>query len=377
MTRTPKIQPSLPTSWYLDTDHYQSELEAIWYRDWIAVGRAEQVPKPGDYFVARLGTQQVIVTRDLDGELRAYHNTCRHRGSLLCTESRGKFRNGRIICPYHTWTYGLDGSLIATPFKVDSDDFDAGDYPLYDVAVDTWGGFVFLNLDTNPAQTLIEQLGDEGEQLSTWPLADMLIAHQESVELACNWKIFWENYNECYHCPRIHPELCKVVPTYAKGVFADYQLGDGDRETANRIYEPGVADDMNTWTIDGNSRLPEIPGLDEGKKNKGMWFATFLGSMFVVGHPQYVRSVRLMPLGPEKTNITISWLLLPGVADAHPDDVQHMLSLARLVVQQDGKACELNQKGLHCRPHQQGVLVPQEDGVAWIHGWVREKLGEQ
>jgi len=377
MSTNPKTRPSLPTAWYVDADHYQRELEAIWYRDWIAVGRTGQLPRKGDYFIARIGTQQVIVTRDGDGTLRAFHNTCRHRGSILCTEDRGHFRNGRIICPYHTWTYGLDGQLLATPFRVESDDFDVGDYPLYDVAVDTWGGFVFVCLEERPSKSLLDYLGAEANQLASWPLAEMEVAHEDTVELACNWKVFWENYNECYHCPRIHPELCKVVPTYRKGVFADYQLGKEDRESADPQHQPAVAEGMTTWTIDGKSGLPDIPGLDEEKKKKGMWFATFPGSMFVIAHPQYARSVRVKPLGPERTELTITWLLPPGVAEAHPDDVADILALAKLVVEQDGRACEMNQQGLHCRRHEQGVLVPQEDGVAWIHDWVRESLGER
>ena len=125
MAHTPGLHPSLPTRWYIDADHYQRELETIWYRDWVAVGRLEQVPEKGDFFIAGIGTQQIIVTRGNNGALHAFHNTCRHRGSILCTEKQGHFRNGRIICPYHTWTYGLDGQLVATPFKVDSGDFDA------------------------------------------------------------------------------------------------------------------------------------------------------------------------------------------------------------------------------------------------------------
>ena len=107
-----------------------------------------------------------------------------------------------------------------------------------------------------------------------------------------------------------------------------------------------------------------------------MWFATFLSSMFVVGHPQYARSVRVMPLGPEQTRITISWLLLPDTLESHPHEVENIVSLARLVVEQDGRACELNQKGLHSNRHKEGVLVPQEDGVAWVHDWIRKMLGD-
>lgn len=374
MTDTRTIQTSLPTSWYLDADHYQRELDAIWYRDWIAVGRVEQIPEPGDYFVARVGTQRIIITRNDNSELHAFHNTCRHRGSTLCTESSGHFSNGRIICPYHTWTYSLDGSLVATPFRADSDDFNFASFPLYDVVIDSWGGFIFVCLHEQPKQSLSDFVGPAADQLEGWPLAEMMIAHEESFSLACNWKIFWENYNECYHCPRIHPELCNVVPTYKQGVFAEYQLSGSDRENADRLSEPGVADGMTTWTIDGQSALPDIPGLNADKKKKGMWFAEILGSMYVVGHPQYVRSVRVSPVGPERTELTVSWLLLPGVAESHPEEIPHMVSLAKLVVEQDGRICEINQQGLHCRRHEAGVLVPQEDAVAWVHDWVKGKL---
>ena len=376
MTDKPKIRPSLPTHWYIDADHYERELKAIWYRDWIAVGRLEQIPEPGDYFVTKIGTQQIIVTRDKDNVPRAYHNTCRHRGSIICTELEGRFKNGRIICPYHTWAYGLDGKLLATPFRVESDDFDPGDYPLYDVAVDTWKGFIFVCLDEYPSQTLEQALGEEAKEVESWPLEDMVIVHEEVTVLDCNWKIFWENYNECYHCPRIHPELCKVVPLYAEGIQGYYDRPGWEPKDDKDNGEPSVAEGMTTWTADGISALPELKGLDEKKKAKGMNFATLLGSMYVVVHPQYARSVRLRPLGPETLELTATWFLPPETAAAHPEEVEHLLSLVRLVIAQDGRACEWNQAGLHSHRHTEGVLVPQESGVAWIHDWLRGKLGE-
>ena len=374
MTDSPKTLPTLPTEWYLDPEHYARELEAIWYRDWVCVGRLEQIPRTGDYFLAEIGTQQVIVTRDADGAPRGWHNTCRHRGSVLCTASTGRFRNGRIICPYHTWTYGLDGTLLATPFRVDSSDFDPADYPLYDVAVGSWGGFIFICLDEEPQQSLEAFLGEEGEQLSSWPLEDLVVVREEVANLECNWKIFWENYSECYHCPRVHPELCKVVPLYGDAVADHHQLPDWQPASKGDHGEPVVGDGMKTWTLDGQSGLPEFEGLDADKKAAGMWFASFTGSMFVVGHPQYVRSVRLRPMGPERVQLIVSWLLLPGTAEQYPDELEHMVGLSRLVVEQDGNACELNQRGLHSRRHREGVLVPQENWIAEFHRWLRDRL---
>jgi len=214
-----KTKSSLPASWYFDAEHYTRELEAVWYRDWVCAGRAEVLQRPGDYFVASVGTQSVVITLAEDGSLRGFHNTCRHRGSALCRSTKGHFRNGRIICPYHTWTYSTDGRLLHTPGRLKSDDFDNADYALYSVHVDTWGGFIFFNLSDVPDVDLVQFLGSEAELLNNWPLDDMHSVHQEVISVACNWKIFWENYNECYHCPRVHPELCKVMPVYKQAVF--------------------------------------------------------------------------------------------------------------------------------------------------------------
>ena len=237
-------------------------------------------------------------------------------------------------------------------------------------------GFIFVCLDEYPSQTLEQALGEEAKEVESWPLEDMVIVHEEVSVLDCNWKIFWENFNECYHCPRIHPELCKVVPLYAEGIQGHYDQPGWEPKDDRDNGEPSVAEGMTTWTVDGISALPELEGLDGKKKAKGMTFATLLGSMYVVGHPQYARSVRLRPLGPETLELTATWFLPPETAAAHPEEVEHLLSLVRLVIAQDGLACEWNQAGLHSHRHTEGVLVPQESGVAWIHDWLRGKLGE-
>jgi len=368
-----RARPTLPASWYHDSAHYTRELEAIWYRDWICVGRAEALPQPGAYTVVSIGTQSVVVTRTADDGFAAFHNTCRHRGARLCREEAGRFRNGRVICPYHTWTYALDGSLIATPGRFETDDFDAADYSLYRVHVDSWRGFVFVNLATSPAWPLAEFLGEEGAELANWPLESMRSVHQERIPLACNWKIFWENYSECYHCPRVHPELCKVMPLYKEGVFdaADlpgWQPGfEGDQGRGI------VGNGAETWTLSGRRALPVIEGLTAREVADGIAFASFAAGMFVVAHPDYVRSVRVLPTGPESLELTVDWLL-PAGAEPDADDIRAITELPMLVMQQDGEVCELNQRGLHCLRHEQGVLVPQEYELWRFHEYLRARL---
>src|SRR5262245_6578990 len=184
---------TLPAAWYYDPAQYARELEAVWYRDWICVGREEEIRQPGDYIVAPVGEENLVVTRDRDGRLHAFHNTCRHRGSTLCTAARGKFPGGRIVCPYHAWTYGLAGELLATPKMQLPADFRRENYPLYAAAVDSWGGFLFVNLDPKPSSSLTAFLGSEAENLRRWPLAELVSVRREVSTLGCNWKIFWEN----------------------------------------------------------------------------------------------------------------------------------------------------------------------------------------
>ncbi|MDX1406291.1 MAG: aromatic ring-hydroxylating dioxygenase subunit alpha [Woeseiaceae bacterium] len=367
-----ETKATLPSEWYYDAAHYERELEAIWYRDWVCVGRAEEIPNAGDFLVRRIGNQSLIVTRDKDDVIRAFHNTCRHRGSIICTSEKGHFPNGRIICPYHTWTYSLTGELVATPFRIDTDDFRNSDYALYDVHVDCWGGFIFVNLQENPDKSLKAFMEGEDERLANWPLEQMISVHQETKLLKCNWKLFWENYNECYHCPRHHPELCKVVPIYKKALQSHDELS-ADLSAGDPI-KHGVADGLVTWTLDGQTELPRIEGLSDEDAEQGMVFASFKASMFVVGHPDYVRSVRIYPTGAETTDLVVDWYLMPGTKEKHADQIENMLELGRLVVEQDGVACDLNQQGLRSKAHEHGVLVAQEYWLWDFHEWIKSRL---
>ena len=369
-----ETKTGLPASWYFDAEQYNRELAAVWYKDWVCVGRTETLQEPGDYFVASVGSQSIVVTLGPDSDLNAFHNTCRHRGSVLCSTEQGRFRNGRIICPYHTWTYSTEGQLLDTPGRIASDDFDTTNYSLYCVHVATWGGFVFVNLAESPELDLLAFLGSEADLLKNWPLAEMRSVHQEKIPLACNWKIFWENYNECYHCPGVHPELCKLMPVYKQAVFDPMDVPgwepafDGDTGLAS------VAAGAKTWTLSGQSSLPTIEGPTQEEIDLGVLFTSVTGSMYVVAHPDYVRSVRIVPTGPESIDLVVDWLL--PISNAGYDDaaIESIVELVRIVVQQDGAVCELNQRGVHSVRHAAGVLVPQEFELWHFHEWLREKL---
>ena len=376
MTNAPvKVRPSLPASWYYDADQYRWELETIWYRDWICVGHLSRLGRAGDFFTAPVGDQNIVVTRASDGDIRAWHNTCPHRGSILCKKSEGRFLNGRIICPYHTWTFSLDGRLLATPGRIESDDFDLSDYSLFGIHVDTWRGFIFVNLSDTPAMGLAEFLGDEKYNLSNWPLESLRPVHQEVRTIGCNWKIYWENYSECYHCPRLHPELCKIMPVFSQAVSDDSELPgwqpkfDGDKGYGR------VAENATTWTMDGQSPLPLLEGLTDEERETGLMFMSIAASFYIVAHPDYVRSVRIVPRGPEQTDLVIDWLLPADSGEVARATIERISALPLLVIEQDGEACELNQRGLRSNAFERGVLVPQERWLWEFHEWLRGRLG--
>jgi Rieske 2Fe-2S family protein len=367
------VQPGLPSAFYYDPAHHIRELEAIWYREWVCVGHTSDWTETGEYRVFSLGDQNIIITKTDSGELKAYHNTCRHRGSELCSEKTGQFSGGRIVCPYHAWVYSLEGDLQRTPRKVDTPDFDATNYSLYSVHLDSWGGFVFINLAKKPEMSLLGSLGKETDYLAGWPLAELGLAHRESHVIQCNWKIFWENFLECYHCPGIHKDLSRIVPLYKEAVFSTGDLPDSNpmKHSSERL-TPGA----RTWSDDGQTPLPTFEALGEEDRAAGMSFSTFIPSVYLVAHVDYVRSVCILPLGPEQTQITVSWMLHTDTIKNQDVDIDRLTQFARQVVMEDLAACELNQRGLKSIKHEQGVLMPQEYDVLTFDNWVRQQLDD-
>ncbi len=363
--------PTLPFEWYLDQAHFQRELDAIWYRDWLYAGRESLWLREGDFRVVTIGTRRVIVLRDGNGELQAFHDSCRHRGSSLCTAEAGRFATGRITCPYHQWSYALDGALISTPRRPALEGFDPADHGLQRVSIARWGGFVFLNLDPAPGHDPEAAFAVEMAGLASWPLDRLRSAHTETHVKAFNWKVFWDNYLECVHCPGVHPQLCDLVPVYGTGQL---RLDDapGVQGAAAEV-EPRLRDGARSWTSDGQCRLPEFDGLDPQAIGPGMRFATFVPSVFMVAHRDYVRTVSVRPIDVDHTEVSIEWLVHPD-ADTAAIDLAHLTDVGRTVVLEDARVSEFAQRGMRTRPGANGVLMPQEYDVRAFQTWVAARL---
>jgi phenylpropionate dioxygenase-like ring-hydroxylating dioxygenase large terminal subunit len=200
---------TLPASWYSDAAVLRREQDAIFRRTWQYAGHTTQVSEPGDWFTTFAGTIPVVVTRDQSGSLNAFVNVCRHRGHIVAT---GAGHRETLQCPYHAWTYGLDGALRTAPRSEREPDFDADAFSLLPVQVDTWGPLIFVNPDPD-APTLVEALGPLPGHVesSGVDLERLRFRERREWEISADWKVAVENYLECYHCPVAHPGFSKVI----------------------------------------------------------------------------------------------------------------------------------------------------------------------
>jgi Rieske 2Fe-2S family protein len=367
---------TLPAKYYIDEQHYQRELSAIWYRQWVYVCRADELTGPRAFRSIDIGSQNILIVRDEENQLQAFHNTCRHRGSVLCTEKQGRLVSKSIICPYHKWTYSLQGKLKRTPSKNHPAGFNKEDYPLYGVAVEEWKGFIFVNLAGEKTEPFVTSLHCDSANLDNWPMESLKIGHVYRKTMECNWKIFWENFNECLHCAGVHPELCKLVPIYSRGYMEkedDPNWQDHAGSSDPRL-TGGMSEGALTWTSDGQPAGKQFENLTEEQQKTGYHYVVSRPSAFIAAHVDYVRIVRLLPLGAEKTELQVQWLFTEETLADESVDIEKVAEFAQLVMAQDAEVSELNQRGLRSIRHEQGVLMAEENDVYNFQQWVREQL---
>ena len=377
-----QLEPALPASWYFDPAHHQRELERLWYRNWVYVGRSDTLPEPLYYLTHQIGTQVVLVVRDQGGQVRAFHNTCRHRGAALCTEVAGRLPARAITCRYHGWSYDLSGRLTRMPVHDRPRPEGLAGLGLYPVAVRDWHGFLFVNLATPGSDsaaavpTLESGFVAAADALAHWPLATLKLGHSHTRTLHCNWKIFWENYHECLHCPGVHPRLSTLVPIYRRGIMEERDDPNWaqHRHSPDRSRHGGLRDGAVTWSMNGQACGPQFAALTAEERRVGYHYLTHTPSMYIAAHVDYVRVVRLRPLGPETTEVLTQWLFPVATLAAPAFDLDNTVGFAAEVMSEDAEVCELVQQGQRARAHQAGVLMPEEYDVFNFQRWVRTEL---
>jgi Rieske 2Fe-2S family protein len=367
--------PGLAARDYFDPGQHELELRKIWYRNWIYVGRSQDVEKPRSFQTFEVGDQRVLLVRDERGTLRGFYNTCRHRGSLLCDAPAGELRSAAIVCPYHAWVYDLQGRLLRTTSKSTAAGFDVQDLPLYPITVKEWQGFVFIALCAQPPD--FARLFDTPlNRMDAWPLHSLRVGHVFTKIMQCNWKIFWENYNECLHCPGVHPQLSRLVPIFGRALMEerDDPQWPHHADDADPKFKGGLRQGASTWSKDGAPIGPVFDTLSAADRQAAHVYMTALPSMFIVGHPDYVRVVRLRPLGPEQTELRVEYLFSTETLENPHYDWRNAVEFSNVVMGEDAQVCELNQRGLHAAPHEHGVLMPEEYVVLQFHDWLRAEL---
>jgi glycine betaine catabolism A len=372
--RVAGLDPTLPSSWYRSERVFALEKERIFCRDWVCVGREEELAQVNAWRVLNVLGESILLLRNREGRVRAFYNVCRHRGSRLCREGApaaaqprlpGGIAAGRITCPYHQWTYDFDGRLIAAPHLTTEAEFDPKPFSLYPVGVALWGGFIFLNLTPERATPFEKSLGPVAERTARYPLAELRIGHTIRYEVAANWKIICENYNECYHCGGVHPELCEVVPAFR------------DRGGANLDWARGIPhrDGAYTFTTSGTTRRRPFPSLneDERVRHKG---ELLYPNLFVSLACDHVAVFILKPRSATHTDIDCHFLF-EQFEMAKPDfDPQDTASFWDLVNRQDWAICEQVQQGITARVHERGYYAPMEDFNLDVRRYVLERLGD-
>jgi len=366
---------SLPASHYFDPMQYQLEMSRIWYRNWIYVCRSSDIGHPRSFRTLEVGDQSILAVRGEDRVVRAFHNTCRHRGAALCRTAEGRFPPAGIVCPYHNWRYNLRGELVQTSSMLHGDGFEMRDFPLYKLPVTEWNGFIFAALTAEPPP-FAKAFDLPLNRLDDWQLGELVIGHRLHKTIECNWKIYWENYNECLHCPGVHPRLAQLVPIFGRALlerrddprWQDHAADDDPK------YRGGLRSGAESWSMDGKPCGVLFPKVSAEDRKLGHVYLTSYPSVFLVAHIDYVRVVRLRPLGPERTEMSIEFLFLPETLADSKHDIMKAVQFTDAVMSEDAEICELNQRGLHALPHAAGVLMPEEYAIRQFQDWVRSEL---
>jgi Rieske 2Fe-2S family protein len=367
-----RLEAGLPATWYRDPAHYARELEVFWYDRWLAVAREEELPAAGDYRAVEVGTQSIFVVRGENRRLRAFHNTCRHRGSILCTAAQGSFARNRIVCPYHAWTYDLGGRLIATPRRMPTPDFAPAKLALYEVAVGAWGGFVFVHLGGRKAPPLAATLGELPERFARYGFGGLRIGKRIVADVQANWKFLAENFSECFHCPPVHPELCRIVTAYRDA--GAWGLRRDARGVAVPEATPEYQAGARTLTLDGTATIAPFRELNEAERRTLYVPAMLPPNLFLNVQPDYVNAHLTFPTGPESVRIVYDWLFEPEAMASPGFDLDHYVALWDLTNRQDARNCEWQQRGTRSREFRHGHFVPQEFDCHRFAQWVRRGL---
>lgn len=352
----------LPAAAYTSPEVLAWERQHLFAGGWTCLGRVDELLPPAREG-AKATTQRAVMVGDGGALLvrarenvRMYANLCRHRGHELLPEG-GTSQRASILCPYHAWTFDLDGALRQAPGFRDMEGFDPEQHALVELPVRVWGGWVFGHalhpLGHPDVPDFDAWLGDLAGIVEPYGCERLVVADRHTYEIAANWKVIAENYHECYHCPLIHPELCELTPP-----------DSGDNYDLPGAWIGGamiLRDGMETMSMDGRLAAPRLGEVDPER----IEYLHLLPNLLISTHPDYVMTHRLVPLEPGRTWLECSWLVLPG-EDGTVSRAEKAVEFWDLTNKQDWGACESVQRGLASPHFLPGPFAPNEDAVSHL-----------
>jgi len=358
-------QKTLPAGYYTDPAYFARETERLFTRMWLYAGRADDLPIVGSYVVRRFGDANIVILRDEAGHPRAFHNVCRHRGTLLCTEREGQLR-GQIQCSYHAWTYRLDGTLKKAPHMEKVAGFRVEDWPLGSVPLASWAGHLFVWLGDGEPPPLREQLGGVDDRFAAWRMGELRTVARRRYQLAANWKLVISNYHECLHCPVAHPQLNRL---------SHFLSGDNEPPAptwlgASMDLRPGV----RTLSTSGSPPRDPLPGLSDEQQRRVYYYA-LLPNMLLNPHPDYVVTFLMSPVAPDRTDIVCHFLMHPDEIAKPGFDPADAVDFWDITNQQDWQLSDLAQAGISSRGYRPGPYSNREELLMAFDRWVIDRVG--
>ena len=385
---------SLEQKFYTDADYYKLDLEMIWYRDWLFVGHDCEIPKAGNYFTVQIGDYPVIIVRDRSGTVRALNNSCRHRGSRVCTQDKGA--SAKLVCPYHQWTYELDGTLLFA--RNMGEDLDKASHSLKPVHCETFGGYIFICLadqapDFAPVKAMVEPY------LARHKLGETKVAFESTIVEKGNWKLVWENNRECYHCAGNHPERCRTYPeapsaTGVQGAKDDPVIsGHWEKcEAAGlpsefrisptgqfRVARMPLVQDAESYTMSG-ARAVKRPLSNDVLESH-------IGTLLLFHYPttwnhvlaDHAVTFRVLPLGPELTQVTTKWLVNKDAVEGVDYSLEELTHVWTETNDQDRRIVEENAFGIRSPAYEPGPYAELDEGgvmqfVEWYSTFMTDRL---
>jgi len=389
LERQPAGTPLLQ-EFYSDPEVFARDLERIHLRHWLCVGHVGRIPKKGDWFRVDLAGESIVVVRGRDDVVRALVNVCRHRGSRVCYEEEGHSRV--LVCPYHAWTYDLDGRLRTARYM--GDQFDVAGFALPQIHARVLEGLIFVSFADAPPRlddaerTLRDSVGQYG-----W--ADARVAHRETYAVDANWKLVTENYQECYHCAPAHPEFSRYhatekpddenaalradaarrakamgieIPTVLHWPFA----AAPDEEMADSFHDATYPGSV-TGSEDGGAVAPLMGGFTD--YDGGFSYVDVGPASFFLAYPDHGMMYLFRPVGPQRTVMEVVWLVKADAREGSDYDLERLKWMWHVTSIADKRIIDQNQQGVNSRHYVPGPYGPMEGQTRAFTTWYLEQIG--